>query len=73
MSKNQNKEYPPNLRDYLDHDPTVIKDYSKKSRMNLPDPASDPIVSNNISNQEFDYTYNEDDDVYYNDYYFHED
>ncbi|MEG2353528.1 MAG: hypothetical protein RSB70_02675 [Clostridium sp.] len=33
---------------------------------NMPNPASDPIVSNNIVNSELDYTYNSNRDDYTN-------
>lgn len=62
MSKNK-RPYAPNLRNYLDQDPSVIKAYSQKDYVTLPDPVTDPIVSNNISSQEFDYTYSDEDDL----------
>ncbi len=50
--------YAPNQRDYFEKEPQKIKSYSAKDSTVLPDPVTDPIVANNISNAEFDYTYN---------------
>ncbi|MBU5485282.1 hypothetical protein KQI86_13140 [Clostridium sp. MSJ-11] len=50
--------YLPNDRDHLEVNQKIIKSYSpgKKDYTKLPDNVRDPIVSNNISNVEFDYT-----------------
>lgn len=66
MSKKNKKVYPPHLRNYFEQNPTIIKGYSQKDYTKLPDPVRDPIVSNNIANQEFNYTYNEEEDIGYN-------
>jgi len=66
MSKKDLKVYPPHLRNYLEQDPTVIKGYSQNDYTKLPEPVRDPIVSNNIANSEFDYTYNEEEDMGFN-------
>ncbi len=50
--------YAPHERGYFEQKPRVIKAYSAKDATLLPDPVTDDIVSNNISNVEFDYTYN---------------
>lgn len=49
--------YAPNKRGYFEQSPRKIKAYSAKDYTLLPDPVTDDIVSNNISNVEFDYTY----------------
>lgn len=51
--------YGPKVRDYLEVAPREIKAYSETPNdySILPDNVQDPIVSNNISNMEFDYTY----------------
>jgi hypothetical protein len=66
MGKNHKKVYAPHLRNYFEQEPTIIKGYSQKDYTKLPDPVRDPIVSNNIANQEFNYTYNEEEDIGYN-------
>lgn len=50
--------YLPKERDYMEQEPSKIRSYSEdgKTYTKLPDPVEDPIVSNNISNMEFDYT-----------------
>jgi hypothetical protein len=58
MDKLKCKSYAPHERGFDDQKPQRIKAYSEKDYTELPDPVRDPIVSNNISNQEFDYTYN---------------
>lgn len=63
MSDKNKASYAPNERDYLEQKPKIIKSYSKYDSTKLPDPVRDPIVSNNISYSEFDYTYNEGDDL----------
>lgn len=62
MSKNKKGVYLPDERGQFDEKPKIIKAYSKKNFTLLPDPIVNPIVSNNISNVEFDYTYKEKDD-----------
>lgn len=49
--------YAPNSRGYFEQKPQLFKSYSAKDYTLLPDPVRDPIVSSNISNAEFDYTY----------------
>lgn len=49
--------YAPNNRGYFEQKPRLYKAYSAKDYTLLPDPVRDPIVVNNISNVEFDYTY----------------
>lgn len=56
--KRKNVGYAPNERGYFEQKPRKIKAYSAKDYTILPDPVTDPIVANNISNAEFDYTYN---------------
>jgi hypothetical protein len=60
MSKNKMHTYAPHERDFFEIEPRDIRSYSetKNDFTPLPDPVTDPIVSNNISNVEFDYTYN---------------
>ncbi|MCJ7689260.1 MAG: hypothetical protein MUO60_08065 [Clostridiaceae bacterium] len=60
MSKKVINTYAPHERDFFDIKPREIRSYSesKDDFTILPDPVTDPIVSNNISNVEFDYTYN---------------
>lgn len=47
--------YLPRERGYLDQKSQRIKAYSERDYTELPDPVRDPIVTNNISYQEFDY------------------
>lgn len=62
--KNQKKRpYAPNQRDFLEAKPKIVKAYSSKDFTTLPDNVQDPIVSNNIANQEFNYTYNNEEDI----------
>lgn len=63
MQNNDKLNYGPNKRDYFEQKPKIIKAYSKHDCTKLPDPVRDPIVSNNISNAEFDYTYNKGEDL----------
>ncbi len=58
--KNEIKMYAPHQRYFYDIPPREIRSYSetKNDFTTLPDPISDPIVSNNICCPEFDYTYN---------------
>lgn len=58
-----NKPYLPNERGYFDQEPQTIKSYSETDSTVLPDPVSDPIVSNNIAWLEFDYTSPAEDDT----------
>lgn len=55
--------YAPNERSYFSQHPRKIKSYSAKDYILLPDPVTDNIVANNISNVEFDYTYNRGDQI----------
>ncbi|WP_040210208.1 hypothetical protein [Clostridium polynesiense] len=61
MKKDEKKPYLPDEREQMEADPKTIKSYSPSGEdyTELPDPVRDPIVSNNIANQEFDYTDNE--------------
>jgi hypothetical protein len=58
MPKNETKMYAPHQRDFYDREPSDIRTYSETDSTDLPDPVTDPIVAMNISNAEFDYTYN---------------
>ncbi|MFT5873000.1 MAG: hypothetical protein ACI8WT_001941 [Clostridium sp.] len=60
MPKDQIIIYPPYERDFYELEPRDIRSYSetKNDFTTLPDPVTDPIVTNNISTAEFDYTYN---------------
>lgn len=51
--------YGPHLRDYFDAEPKTIKAKSENDFSLMPDPVQDPIVSNNIAYQYFDYTYSD--------------
>ncbi|WP_435789164.1 hypothetical protein [Clostridium sp.] len=57
MSKEKTKVYAPYQRDFYELEPSDIRSYSETDSTMLPDPVTDPIVSMNISNAEFDYTY----------------
>jgi len=57
MSEKETKAYPPHERDFYELEPTDIRSYSETDSTMLPDPVTDPIVAMNISNVEFDYTY----------------
>ncbi|HEY8892027.1 MAG TPA: hypothetical protein VIM70_17450 [Clostridium sp.] len=58
MSEDQTKVYVPHQRDFYElDDETEIRSYSETDSTILPNPVTDPIVSMNISNVEFDYTY----------------
>lgn len=59
MEKDKDKLYAPKERNYLEQNPENLKSYSGKSFTDMPDPVEDPIVSQNIASQEFDYTSNE--------------
>ena len=54
--------YLPKEREYLEAKPKKVKAYSERDYTELPDNVTDPIVANNISNVEFDYTYDPLDD-----------
>jgi len=58
MSKKEIKMYAPHERDFYELEPEDIRSYSETDSTMLPDPVTDPIVAMNISNVEFDYTYN---------------
>lgn len=55
--------YGPNERDFLDASTKPVKAYSLEDYVLLPNHVVDPIVANNISNAEFDYTYNQESDL----------
>ncbi|GAA0123309.1 hypothetical protein UT300018_26270 [Clostridium faecium] len=63
MSKKNKNSYGPNEREFLEAPLKEVKAYSLKDYTLLPDNVRDNIVSNNISNQEFDYTYNNGSDI----------
>lgn len=54
--KKSKPTYAPKDRGYFEQRPHKIRAYSDKDYTKLPDPVRDPIVVNNISNVEFDYT-----------------
>ncbi len=56
MTSKDKKPYLPHERGYFEQKPKIIKSYSQSDYTKLPDPVRDPIVSNNISCVEFDYT-----------------
>lgn len=53
--------YLPRQRGYFDQNMQRIKSISANGKdfTELPDPVRDPVVSNNIAWQEFDYTYDD--------------
>ena len=54
---NIEQSYLPKMRtDYTPSDESVESATGVDFPINMPNPAVDPIVSNNISNAEFDYT-----------------
>jgi len=61
--KGTKKGYAPHKRGYFEQKPQQIRSYSAKDYILLPDPVRDPIVANNISNVEFDYTYDKGDQI----------
>jgi len=63
MDNTKSKSYAPNERGFFDQNPQKIKAYSAEDYTELPDPVTDPIASNNIASQEFDYTYSDDDAI----------
>ena len=54
-----NKLYGPHERMQYELKPKTIKAFSSKDYTLLPDPVRYPIVSNDISTWEFDYTFKE--------------
>lgn len=64
MKNDKKKSYAPNLRNYLEAPVNRPKSFSEKDYTLLPDNVEDPIVVNNISNAEFDYTYNRGEDIF---------
>jgi hypothetical protein len=65
MENPEKKLYAPHQRGYFELKPKIIKAYSAsgKDYTELPDPVRDPIVSNDIANVEFNYTFDCDDDI----------
>jgi len=61
--KNTKAGYAPHKRGYFEQKPQRIKSYSAKDYILLPDPVRDPVVANNISCVEFDYTYDRGDQI----------
>lgn len=61
--KSKQRGYAPHKRGYFEQKPQQIRSYSMRDYILLPDPVRDPIVSNNISNAEFDYTYDKGDQI----------
>ncbi len=59
----KSKQYGPNQRDFLEASEAPVKSYSLEDYVLLPNHVVDQIVANNISNAEFDYTYNEGSDI----------
>ncbi|MEG2935087.1 MAG: hypothetical protein RR844_01205 [Clostridium sp.] len=59
----KSNQYAPNERDFLEASEAPVKSYSLEDYVLLPNHVVDPIVVNNISNAEFDYTFNEDSDI----------
>lgn len=59
MNEKNKKLYGPDERMQYELKPKIIKAYSKSDYILLPDPVTDPIVCNDISTWEFDYTYKE--------------
>lgn len=57
MNKSSNKPYLPKARtDYHPTKESIENNVEEELDINLPNPANDPIVVNNIAWQEFDYT-----------------
>ncbi|WP_138206783.1 hypothetical protein [Haloimpatiens lingqiaonensis] len=64
MKNKKNKTpYGPNKRDYLEQEPKKVTSCSEKDCIELPDNVTDSIIVNNISYPEFDYTYNDGEDI----------
>lgn len=62
-NSNMKNKYAPNERGYLEEKPKKVRSHSKNDSVELPDNVTDPIVSNNIATSEFNYTYNDEDDI----------
>ena len=60
---NHSKPYGPNERDFLTANTEPVKSYSLEDYVLLPNHVVDSIAANNISNAEFDYTYNGESDL----------
>ncbi|MCB2293472.1 hypothetical protein LGK95_08055 [Clostridium algoriphilum] len=69
MSKDNATMYAPHQRDFYELEPKDLRSYSETDSTMLPDPVTDPIVSMNISNVEFDYTYFGGEELYDEDLY----
>lgn len=50
------KKYLPKERDTFSKKSEELKKINEESKINLPDPSYDSVVTNNISISEFDYT-----------------
>ncbi len=53
----KNNFYGPHQRDFLESNQKEVRSYGPLDSVALPNNVVDPIVSNNISQAEFDYTY----------------
>jgi len=53
----KNNLYGPHQREFLEAGEKEVRSYGPLDSVALPDNVEDPIVSNNISQAEFDYTY----------------
>lgn len=62
-TNDKSKKYGPNERGFLEASEAPVKSYSLEDYVLLPNHVVDSIVVNNISNAEFDYTYNENSDI----------
>ncbi|SHH14141.1 hypothetical protein [Clostridium grantii] len=58
LNKSNDFIYGPKERNYLNASPQTILSCSLNDCIILPDPFTDPIVTNDISTSEFDYTFN---------------
>lgn len=56
-------KYGPNERDFLEANEAPVKSYSIEDYVLLPNHVVDSVVVNNISNAEFDYTFNEQSEI----------
>lgn len=56
--KNPKSVYPPKMRNFAPSTGKELVSYSQKTFINIPGLGIDPIVSENISCPEFDYTEN---------------
>ncbi|WP_461206780.1 hypothetical protein [Clostridium sp. DL1XJH146] len=61
--------YGPNDRGFMEQKEQIIRSGNRNGFTDLPDPVTDDIVANNISQSEFDYTYNGGQDIYDEDEY----